>query len=117
MVRAALLVSLLSLGPVSLSAVTAQAEEHVVIILDTAFFPDTTILRPGDVVRFVNESKQAKAIIHVQGVWETPSIATGDAIWVTITPDMIGKFVSTSGKRIVGQLLLDEPSAADEEVR
>lgn len=115
--KSVLLVVLLSLGMVPQAAPADASEEHVVIILDSAFFPQKTALKHGDVVRFVNESAYRSTIFHANGGWATHPIAAGEELLVTIGPGMAGAFYGTAQQRIVGVLELQEPAQSDPEVR
>lgn len=90
----------LGLGPAS--AIAAQAEEHVVIILEESFFPRKTVVEQGDMVRFVNESGHPSTIRHKAGKWITRPISDGEELLVTITPGMSGAFYSEADNSVVG---------------
>lgn len=109
-------VALLSLGLASFSARQGQAEEHIVIILETTYFPQKITLEHGDVVRFVNESGLEHEIFHTGGRWATVPIAPGEELLVLIEPGMTGAFQGTAKHRITGQLDLLQDDATDEQV-
>jgi plastocyanin len=104
---------LLTLGLVSPGTAAVSADEHVVIILEAAYFPQKTTVRTGDAVRFVNESGREHTIFHASGKWATRPIADGEELLVTIEPDMAGGFYGTSGKEIAGELDLLKTDVAD----
>lgn len=85
----------------------------MVIILEDAYFPQTTAVRRGDVVRFVNRSGKAHAVQHAGGLWATHPIAQGAELLVTIEPGMAGGFYGMSGRKITGQLDLQKPLVTD----
>lgn len=106
-------VLLLTLGIVPSGTAALAGEEHVVIILEDAYFPQKTVLKQGDVVRFVNESGRPHAVFHAAGLWATRPIAKGAELLVTIEPEMSGVFYGISGQKITGQLDLIPPHVAD----
>lgn len=106
-------VLLFCLGLVSPGTVVQASEEHVVIILEDAYFPQKTVVKQGDIVRFVNESGQAHTVFHEDGLWATHPIAQGAELLVTIEPEMTGGFYGMSAKKITGQFDLDTSHVAD----
>ena len=81
------------------------------VILESSYFPQKTLVKHGDIVRFVNESGQAHTVFHAQGNWETPQIAEGEELLVTITSGMTGEYSGMTTQKITGQLLLVRPDA------
>ena len=117
LLKSVLLVVLLSLGSVPLSAATAaaeeqvaQAEEHIVIILGSAYFPQKTTVAEGDVVRFVNVSGRDHTVIQKEGAWATWPMADGEELLVTIEPGMTGEFHGMAKRQINGRFDLVESS-------
>lgn len=103
------LVPLLFLGWVPFSASPALADEHVVIILGSAYFPEKTTLEQGDTVRFVNVSGEDHIVVHKEGLWATHKMAEGEELLVTVEANMAGAFFGHAKKRIEGRLdLLDD---------
>jgi len=98
------IVALLSLGLVPFSAATAWAEEHIVIILGSAYFPQHTVVAEGDVVRFVNVSGRDHTVINSEGKWATLKMADGEELLVEIEPDMTGPFHGKAKTKISGRL-------------
>jgi len=111
--KTVLLVALLSLGLVPTSTAAVAAEEHTVIILETAYFPQRITVKQGDVVRFVNESGRAHTLYHAQGNWTTRPFAQGEELLVTISPDIAGAFYGMSDLKITGRIDLAQPATAD----
>lgn len=68
---------LLAAAAGTLSAQAAMAEEHVVLILHDAFFPEITYLYPGDQIRFVNTTESEANIISKNESWNSGAIAPG----------------------------------------
>ena len=113
LLRFGLVVAFVSCGLVPLGAFQASAEEHIVVILEAAYFPRNTTVEPGDVVRFVNESGREHEIFHVNGQWATAPIAEGEELLVTIDEGMTGPFYGVTLQRIEGRLDLLRPSVTD----
>lgn len=62
------------------AASPAAAAEHMILILEDAYFPQVTYLDRGDTVRFVNASGSAHSIIAMDETWEIgPISANGEA--------------------------------------
>ncbi len=91
-------------GSVSFSADRAQADEHVIIILDSAYFPYRTAIAEGDTIRFVNVSGATLSVTHVDGLWTTPPMKEGQEMIVNIDPEMVGKYFGWTTRRITGEL-------------
>lgn len=97
------LVVLLSLGSVPFSVAAAWAEEHIVIILGSAYFPQHTVVAEGDVVRFVNVSGQSHTVRQDDGRWETLEMANGEELLVEIVPGIEGAFHGKAKRKITGR--------------
>ncbi len=74
------------------SATFAAAEEHVVLFLGDAFFPEVSYVDPGDTVRFVNASTQALNIVSEGSEWSVGPIAVETDASINITGNMTLKF-------------------------
>ncbi|MEP1588900.1 MAG: hypothetical protein ABJR46_15720 [Tateyamaria sp.] len=57
------------------AASPVAAAEHMILILEDAYFPQVTYLERGDTVRFVNASGTAHNIIAKNDSWEIGPIA------------------------------------------
>lgn len=57
------------------SATFAKAEEHVVIYLGNAFFPEISYVKPGDVIRFVNSSAASVTVVGSENQWSVGPVA------------------------------------------
>ncbi|MDF3415690.1 hypothetical protein HKX54_14550 [Sulfitobacter sp. M57] len=53
----------------SLLASTAQAEEHVVLVLDGSYFPSLVYASPGDTIVFQNDSDNSQTVSGPEGSW------------------------------------------------
>lgn len=103
-------VALVILGLVSLNTAPAVADEHVVVILEAAYFPEQSVVNDGDVVRFVNASGRTHTVTHVDGAWQTLPLAHGEELLVTIAPDMTGTFTGLDGPGFFGRLIAAGPA-------
>jgi plastocyanin len=97
------LFTMLLLGSVSVNADTARAEERVVIILSSAYFPRVTAVEDGDTIRFVNMSGTTHTVTSSAGLWTTGPIDEGDEHALVMTPEMTGKYFGLAEKLIEGQ--------------
>jgi plastocyanin len=99
---------LLASTPFSLHRVQAEDreehEEHTVIILDTAYFPQKVVVDTGDTVRFVNKSGKAHIVYLADGNWATKAMVDDQELLVEIEQGMAGTFYGLSDTWIRGQL-------------
>lgn len=87
-----------------------MADEHVVIILGSAYFPEKTLVEQGDIVRFVNVSGRNHTVVHADGKWATHPMAEGEELLVAIEPDMAGTFFGHAKTIITGRFdLIRDP--------
>jgi plastocyanin len=96
-------VALLTLGSVPFITGSARAEENVVMILGSAYFPQKTAVTSGDTVRFVNVSGTTHVVTSKAGLWTTGPIEDGEEIVIRISPDMTGEFAGHARQEIEGQ--------------
>ena len=96
--------SLLCLGLLSFHPRPALADEHIIFILASAYFPQETAVAEGDRVRFINASGQDHTVAHAGGAWVTVTMADGDELIVAIEKGMTGQFYGEASKQITGQL-------------
>ncbi|WP_299777927.1 hypothetical protein [uncultured Roseobacter sp.] len=95
---------MLLLGPIPFTGDPAHAEERVIMILQTAYFPSRTAFEPGDTLRFVNVSGQAHTVSSSEGIWTTGAIEHGDEITLKVDASMAGRFHGKSQRLIEGRL-------------
>jgi plastocyanin len=94
---------LLTFVSVSFITGSARAEEHIVMILGSAYFPRTTAVASGDTVRFVNVSGTTHVVTSKANLWTTGPIGEGEEIIIAMTPEMTGGFSGQAEKEIEGQ--------------
>lgn len=78
-------ISILATAATLLSATTATADEHTILILPDAYFPQITYLDEGDTVRFVNVSGLAHSLISKNDSWEAGPIPNEGELTMIIT--------------------------------
>lgn len=70
------------------AATSATAADHIIIMLPDAYFPETTYVKKGDMIRFINSTGQERTIISDDESWEIGPIP-GDASHVLHIEDGI----------------------------
>ena len=79
----------IALATVALFAATAaQAENHNVLIVDGAFFPEIVYVTEGDNVIFTNNSGNAQNVVSENSQWTTGSISI-DGRYVLKVRDLV----------------------------
>lgn len=101
-------VALFLLGSVPFSAGAAHANEHVIIVLGSAFFAYNTDVEPGDTVRFVNVSGTTMRLEHADGNWVADPLKEGQEMVLQVNKDTTGKYYGWTTRRIVGHLKLSD---------
>jgi plastocyanin len=48
---------------------TAHAEEHMIVLTGFSYFPAVTYAKPGDTVRFINESGEEQTVVGKDAGW------------------------------------------------
>lgn len=103
---------MLSLGLIPFTADPARAEDHVIIILQSAYFPNLMNVQSGDTVRFINASGRPHAVSSSEGIWTTDPIAMGAEVTLEFDAAMAGRFHGWTTALIDGRFDL-WPRAAD----
>ena len=98
------LVALLILGSVPFTADPVRAEEHVVMILQSAYFPGRLDVEPGDTVRFVNASGRVHTVSSSEGIWTTGPIPIDAEVTLNFEAAMAGRFHGWAQGLIEGRL-------------
>ncbi|WP_299504097.1 hypothetical protein [uncultured Roseobacter sp.] len=104
LLKSALPVALLLFGSVSFTADQVRADEHIVMILQSAYFPDLISVEMGDTVRFVNASGSTHTVGSSEGIWSTDMIADGAEVTLEIRQAMAGRFHGWTNSLIEGRL-------------
>ncbi|MGZ2256862.1 cupredoxin domain-containing protein [Roseobacter sp. A03A-229] len=95
---------MLILGLIPFTADDLAAEEHVIIILQSAYFPDRVDIASGDIVRFVNASGRPHGVSSSEALWTSAPIAAGGEMALQIDADMVGRFHGWTTGLIQGRL-------------
>lgn len=76
------------------TAGAASAEEFRVLMMDYAFFPETSYVQPGDTITFVNMSGITRVIKSKNGAWETAELIDGAEATVTVFDGMQTAYIT-----------------------
>ncbi len=77
-----------------LFATGAQAEEHVVLIVDGAYFPPLVYVSAGDSLVFLNHSAATAEVIGAEEAWTSGPIGVDASFTLPITEEMPATFSS-----------------------
>lgn len=83
----------LAVAATVVSASFATAEEHVILYLGDAFFPQVTYVDAGDELKFVNSSNEAMNVISADSAWSIGPIAVEGSETVNVTAAMALEFI------------------------
>ena len=72
----------------------ASADNFQILMMDYAFFPEISYVKPGDTVTFVNMSGITRVISDRSGSWATPELADGQEATITIEQGMKNEFLT-----------------------
>ncbi|WP_299024702.1 hypothetical protein [uncultured Sulfitobacter sp.] len=109
------------------TASAASADELRVLMMDYAFFPETSYVQPGDVIVFENISGSERSVVSNNDTWSINDLADGATVALTITEGMPTKYFSfvpggagdtvdeNGNVRVVGTMNFNgPPQAADD---
>lgn len=103
------------------SASFATAEEHVILYLGDAFFPQITYVDAGDTLKFVNASSNTMNVVSSDSAWAIGPIAVDGSDTVDVTAGMALEFVDADSigeddeddedetALVTGDISFDEP--------
>ena len=96
-------------------ASVASAEEHTILVLQNAFFPDVIYVKAGDSVRFVNEQAGSPSIISKDEEWEIGPLGAEGSNLLPVSGGMETVFyvADETGVSSVSGALSFEPAPAD----
>ncbi|XDA97213.1 hypothetical protein AB1M95_13970 [Sulfitobacter sp. LCG007] len=112
-VAAAVLAGAATLGSADQVPEPGTAAEHVVIILTGGYFPEVVYARPGDTIRFVNESGREHVVTAYAPGWTTGIIEPGQEMVVPVTITMEGDYFGDSELAMKGRISFDPSPFAD----
>ncbi|MGR3508954.1 MAG: cupredoxin domain-containing protein [Sulfitobacter sp.] len=82
-----------------LSAGSAVAQTHYVLIHDRGFFPAVTYLQPGDKVQFTNEASDVRSILGDRKSWKSGNMSRGQTFTYPVDNKTPLQFVATGETR------------------
>lgn len=81
----------------SFSASAAQAEEHVVLIVDGSYFPSVVFASTGDTILFKNESTATHTVSGAEAVWTSEEIHPAGEFVLQLDESIPSTFSGTGG--------------------
>ncbi|MFP4328039.1 MAG: hypothetical protein ACLFQL_08520 [Paracoccaceae bacterium] len=84
-----------------------MAEEHVVMLMGDAYFPEITYVAPGDSVQFVNGTDTAHSATATDGSWTSGILAANDTYLLQLETDMVLTFASDNNPDMTGAFSYD----------
>lgn len=93
-----------ALAAVMSFSAAAQAEDHVIMIVDGSYFPATIYAAEGDALIFQNESSSEHTITGENDAWTSGSIAMKDTFTLEVTEATPATF--SGGEEAVGEIVL-----------
>ena len=83
----------------ALSAGSAFAQTHFVLIHDRGFFPAVTYLQSGDKVQFTNEASDVRSILGEKKSWKSGDMNRGQTFTYSVDNKTPLQFVATGDSR------------------
>ncbi len=80
------------------SSMAFASEEHTILMLPDAFFPEVTYVQPGDNVRFVNLQGGSSSIVGADEAWAVGPLGHEDEETLHVTGNMDAPFYSADQK-------------------
>lgn len=68
------------------------AEQHDILVLPTAYFPQTTYVHAGDTLTFVNNSDEIITVVSADGAWTTGELSFEESATITVVANMTKDF-------------------------
>ena len=96
--------STLAVLAVMTSATFAVAEEHTILFLGDAFFPEVSYIHPGDTIRFVNASAEELNVMGAGEAWTVGPIAINGEATINVTGNMEMKYFDADSADEEGSL-------------
>jgi plastocyanin len=81
----------------------AQAEEHVVMIAEGAYFPNVVFAVSGDQLTFVNQTSSSQTVNGDDDSWTSGALATEESFTLELTDETPSGFFG--GGDAVGQIV------------
>ncbi|MEP6066580.1 MAG: hypothetical protein ABJ246_12125, partial [Paracoccaceae bacterium] len=90
----------------SWASVASASEEHTILVLPDAFFPEVTYVKAGDKVRFVNLQAGSTNIIAKGDEWEVGPLGTEGEDLISISGSMETVFFDADQQNEEGEYSL-----------
>lgn len=100
----------------SFLAGAAQAEDHVVLIVDGSYFPSVVYASPGESITFRNNSDASHTVNGAQDSWTSGVISTEAIFTLNIQQDTPPTFygLGSDGTQAEGEIIFAEaPTETD----
>ncbi|WP_386625439.1 cupredoxin domain-containing protein [Sulfitobacter geojensis] len=100
----------------SFVAGAAQADNHVVLIVDGSYFPSVVYANPGDNIVFRNNSDASHTVNGPEGSWTSGEIGSEAMYRLNIKHDTPPTFtgLGTDGTQAEGEIIFAEAPGASE---
>lgn len=69
------------------------AAEHNILVLPTAYFPQTSYVSAGDTLEFANSSLETITVTSVDGEWTTGPLGPDQSATIVVTAGMSRDFI------------------------
>lgn len=91
----------------TLTATAAQAEEHVILIVDGSYFPSVVFASEGDMLTFQNESQSDHTVSGADDAWTSGVIGSAGTFSIDLTEETPAVFsgASAGAEEAVGEII------------
>ena len=69
-----------------------HADEHEILVLPIAYFPQTSYVQAGDTLLFSNNSEETITVTSADGEWTTGELGINQSATITVTAGMSKDF-------------------------
>lgn len=96
-----------AVAPLSAQVLGGDGSGHVIMILETEYFPITSYVTPGQTVTFINATSAPHVLRGLNGNWVSEEIPAQGSASVTITSGMETTFISDTNSSLQGIFSFD----------
>ena len=89
-------------------AAGAHAEEHTVMLMGNAYFPDVSYVQEGDTIRFVNLTNIVQTATAQDGSWTSGPLGENQAFVLPVVMGVKQVFISDNDPNMLGQFQYGE---------
>lgn len=89
-------ISTVAVAALMSSATFVAAEEHTIFFLGDGFFPEVSYVKPGDTVRFINNSTATMNIVSADEAWSVGPVAVNASGTLDVTGNTVLQFFEAS---------------------